>query len=58
LPTSVEKFDALPLSLYVVPDIDELDDAAPPAVGLPAVDPAVPVALDDDPVDVDASVRM
>ena len=60
LPTSVEKFDALPLSLYVVPDIDELvEPAAPPAVGLPAVEPAVPVAeVDDDPPDIDASVRM
>ena len=57
LPTSVEKFEALPVSLYVVPDIDELVDPAAPAVGLPGVEPAVPVALDE-PLDIDASVRM
>jgi len=39
----------------VVPDIDGLDPAAP-AVGVPAVDPVVPVA--DEPLDVDASVKM
>jgi hypothetical protein len=55
LPTSVEKLEALPDSLYVVP-IDELVDPAAPAVGLPGVEPAVPVA--DDPLDIDASVRM
>jgi hypothetical protein len=39
-----------------VPDIDELVDPAAPAVGLLAVDPAVPVA--DEPLDIDASVRI
>ena len=63
LPTSVEKFDALPVSLYVLPPDIELE--APPsagvvAVGFPAVEPAVPVGalIDDEPLEVDASVRM
>jgi len=60
LPTSVEKLEALPDSLYEVPPIVEPVDPAAPAVGLPAVEPAVPVAapVDDDPLDIDASVRM
>jgi hypothetical protein len=61
LPTSVEKFEALPVSLYVVPlDIDELAAPGVLAVGFGAVDPAVPVGapVDDDPLDIVASDRM
>jgi len=75
LSTSEAKFDALPVSRYVVPlDADELIEPpvlpAPPAVlpvALPAVlpvEPVVPVAEpvdpvdDEDPLDIDASVRI
>jgi hypothetical protein len=61
LPTSEESSLLLPLSLYVLPEPIVLP-APPavelggfPAVGLPAVDPVVPV---DEPPDIEASVRM
>ena len=58
-PTSDEKFEALPLNLYEVPDIDELAAPGVLAVGLPAAEPAVPVgALDEDPLPIVASARM
>jgi hypothetical protein len=67
LPTRLEKLEALPLKRYDFSLIDELVDPAvldgfvAPAVldGLLAVDPVVPVALDEeDPLDIVASARM